>query len=161
MESELSCEEATAIVVRSREEVGTDVENLCGADVRINFEAEDLEPEPYISEDDGASDEEVEEDFPAAAVDEGAGGDESNSCAAGALCKMRGTAVTVTADGFAIHKCMNCDQPVHGILCGVKWDERAPDCKVSISLLSPQGKEKANGNCSQLICNKCVKECSK
>ena len=74
-------------------------------------------------------------------------------CAAGDLCGMK----SVNVDG--VHKCMNCEQNMHGALCGFLWEERGENCTVKVDKLSPSGKVSQN-NRGALICKKCSNTCS-
>jgi len=153
VEKDLTCSNEDYIVVFSDEEIDTMVENLCGPGVRSNFEEdEDLcGPDPAIPSDEECSSDESDDisdddnvedvDFdrfeevvevveptatPTATVAVAVG----VSCAAGGLCGANTTPL-----GSA-HTCLKCKRHVHGALCGALWDERGPDCKVTVENLT-------------------------
>ena len=57
-----------------------------------------------------------------------------NRCAAGKLCGMKTTPLTIGG-----HVCLNCHKKVHGCLCGSLWAERGDDCRVRLDDLGEQG----------------------
>ena len=86
--------------------------------------------------------------------------EESNSCgcAAGSLCMMKTTPVQSNE-----HKCFNCQNPMHGALCGSLWqhEDSSIDCStVDDALFTAVGKRKKNSE-GALICAKCIKACRK
>ena len=58
--------------------------------------------------------------------------------------------------GKVAHRCMNCDAPMHGALCGSLWAERGPNCMVSYESLTNEGQRQTK-SIGALICAMCMK----
>ena len=70
--------------------------------------------------------------------------------AAGVHCTIK--VKTLTNRG---HEYKNCFKPMHGALCGCLWDERGPECNVTLGSLNKKGQEKML-TIGALICLTCM-----
>ena len=169
-------------------EVGTMVEEICGAAVRTNFEDEECGPDPFHPSDDECSssdgdtessydDEEIEELYadpppparkaekktpPSARMAEERTPPprrtekrtpppvNDNMCAAGEHCGMKSVPLHEKA-----HLCLNCNNKMHGFLCGHLWSERGDDCQIPEEDLSEWGRKKCKST-GALICFACA-----
>lgn len=146
-------------------DVGGEVERICGYDTRANFEDTACDADPHFPED--WSDDEVEEVYnedddltpsanePApvpAPVPTAAG----VGCAAGHLCGMNKGISLFCSERNISHRCLNCDNPMHGVLCGALWEERGSNCTMSYGSLTEEGKRQTK-SIGALICAMCMK----
>ena len=74
-----------------------------------------------------------------------------SDCAAGIYCEMKG----VFMEGVS-HKCMNCSKAMHGALCGIAWEERGSECKLSTKALLDLGNQNKDSR-GALICAICMR----
>ena len=70
--------------------------------------------------------------------------------AAGVHCTIK--VKTLTNRGYEYK---NCFKPMHGALCGCLWDERGPECNVTLGSLTKKGQEKML-TIGALICLTCM-----
>ena len=152
------------MVVWTDKEIGTMVEQLCGPEVRTNFDGVECGPnehfpsrDEYNSDEDTSSDDSVEEIYVEAAATTNViaaatinANDDGHVCEAGELCSTKANIL----DG--LHSCMNCGKLMHGALCGTLWAERGDTCKITVEHLTDLGKNKTT-TISALICNLCMK----
>ena len=163
-QDKLHCENEDAVALAGEVDVGDEVERICGFDTRANFEDTACDADPHFPED--WSDDEVEEVYnedddltpsanePApvpAPVPTAAG----VGCAAGHLCGMKGISL-FCSEGNISHRCLNCDNPMHGVLCGALWEERGSICTMSYGSLTEEGKRQTK-SIGALICAMCMK----
>ena len=73
------------------------------------------------------------------------------SCAAGHLCGMPTRGID-----SVLHRCMNCNKPMHGALCGALFAEKPPSIVICKEVMSPSGQQRYNSQ-SALICGVCIK----
>jgi len=177
-EKDLNCSNEGTMVVFSDEQVGSMVEDICGEAVRANFEDAECGPDPMhpsdiecssIEDGDSSDDDEIKELFaeqvlPAKArvrdvesvaivadsTPPAVSQVKDNRCAAGKLCGMKTTPLTIGG-----HVCLNCHKKVHGCLCGSLWAERGDGCRVGLEDLSEQGRANA-ALVGALICFGCM-----
>ena len=198
-EQDLASSNEGAILVYDNREVGTMVEEICGADVRTNFEGAECGPDPFHPSDDECSssdgdtessddDEEIEELYadpppparkaekrtppsarmakertppPARMAEERTPPPRmaekrtpppvnDNMCAAGEHCGMKSVPLHEKA-----YLCLNCNNKMHGFLCGHLWSERGDDCQIPEEDLSEWGRKKCKST-GALICFACA-----
>ena len=73
-----------------------------------------------------------------------------NMCAAGEHCCMKSVPLHKEA-----HLCMNCNNKMHGCLCGHLWSERGDDCQILEDDLTECGRNKCKST-GALICFACA-----
>jgi len=74
------------------------------------------------------------------------------ACAAKHLCGMKKTPLTTS---FVIHYCMNCEEAMHGALCGCLFSERPDDIVIEYDDLTDNGKRRFDQG-TALICAYCI-----
>lgn len=73
------------------------------------------------------------------------------NCAARHLCNLKGTPIDHA------HNCMNCDEEMHGAMCGVFWCERGEGIAIRKESLTARGQGLFTSD-SAVMCNICLHE---